>query len=383
MSTNINTVEEREQWSLMKDQAQVLIQSGALPVAIKNAPQAIAIMQYGRELGLPPMTAFQNISLIQGKPTLSANLIGARLKQAGYDFKVVKYAEDEVTLKFFYKDGSDVDISYTLEEAKKAGNTGKQNYSKYTSEMLYARCLTRGGRIIAPEALAGIYAPEEMSEEVKQVEREVLEVKDITEPVLPQAEEAEVRDVVSDKPEVNEAMKFTKEVAKEPVDVVLDTLDATKTKEVFKKINGENIKLIETLTGERKKRYDKIVSDKVKEWGNKEKEELDNSEMVEAVFKEPELRDEESIEPDVSKLLEEATTRLKGIKDMREYYEYKIRFNFKPLNIIKNEKQIQDLFAQLDERYPVKAEEPKIEETQSKTEVKKEEVKPKGKVRRI
>ena len=176
----VDTDQERKQWELMIDQAKRLIASNALPSAIENAEQALAIIVYGRELNLPPMTALQNISLIKGKPTLSANLIGGRLKDAGYNFKVTKYDDDEVVIKFTYPDGDTLSVNYTALEAKLAGNSDKKGkdggpnmYQKYPKEMLYARCLTRGGRIVAPEVLAGIYSPEEFQEGEKLTPQEI------------------------------------------------------------------------------------------------------------------------------------------------------------------------------------------------------------------
>lgn len=167
----INVNDEIEIWKLMMSQSDHLIKSGALPKAFTNSNQVLAVIQYGRELDLKPMTALQNISLINGKPTLSANLIGARLKNAGYKFKLKKYEEDEVIITFTNLDGIEQNISYTMKEASKAGNASKDNYKKYDKEMLYARCLSRGGRIVAPEVLAGVYALEEFEIELPKSEK--------------------------------------------------------------------------------------------------------------------------------------------------------------------------------------------------------------------
>jgi hypothetical protein len=203
MNTGINTNQEVEVWKLMLSQANHLVKSGALPSTIKSAEQAVAIIQYGRELNLPPMTAIQNISMINGKPTLSANLVGARLKNAGYKFKVKKYTDDVVELEFTDLDGDKHTFDYSMKEATQAGNASKDVYKKYNKEMLYARCLTRGGRIVAPEVLAGVYSPEEfeVEEKVEPPKREKAEVTETVEPtdkngeLVEEIEEANVREV--------------------------------------------------------------------------------------------------------------------------------------------------------------------------------------------
>lgn len=211
MSNNnytINTQAERDQWKLIRDQATVLIESNALPMAIKKPEQAIAIIQYGRELGYLPMTSLQNISLIQGKPTLSANLIGAMLKRAGYDFWVKIYSDKKVEIVFKNLTGREQAFSYTMDEAVTAGNTSKDNYRKYSAEMLYARCLTRGGRIVAPEVLAGVYAPEEFetNTETKQPTVEPRKVEAITDEPKVEAQEGEIVDEVDRGSQIQEAM---------------------------------------------------------------------------------------------------------------------------------------------------------------------------------
>src|SRR5690348_16152610 len=92
----VNVQEENAQWELIMRQAKTLIASRALPSGVENAEQAAAIVQYGRELGYPPMTSLINIVLVKGKPTLSANMLGALLKNAGHAFRPVVYTDEEV-----------------------------------------------------------------------------------------------------------------------------------------------------------------------------------------------------------------------------------------------------------------------------------------------
>jgi hypothetical protein len=71
------TPDPMAQWELMMKQAAILRKSGFLPAAIKTDAQAVAIIQAGRELGLGVMEALRSINVIQGKPTLSAELMAA------------------------------------------------------------------------------------------------------------------------------------------------------------------------------------------------------------------------------------------------------------------------------------------------------------------
>jgi hypothetical protein len=161
---NYNTEQETDMWKLQMSMAKNLMASKAIPASIENEAQALAIIQYGRELGYPPMMALQNISLIKGRPTLSANLIGARLKNAGYDYNVGKWDEKTCTIEFVKPSGGKFTYTYTLEDAKGAGLTAKDNWRRMPKDMLFARCISKGGRAVAPEILMGVYEQTEVQE---------------------------------------------------------------------------------------------------------------------------------------------------------------------------------------------------------------------------
>src|SRR5579859_6854378 len=70
-------------WDLMTKQASVLIKSGFLPQAVKTAEQAIAIMMMGDALGVAHIVALNTINVIQGKPTVSPQLMLALVRRSG------------------------------------------------------------------------------------------------------------------------------------------------------------------------------------------------------------------------------------------------------------------------------------------------------------
>jgi hypothetical protein len=67
--------------------------------------------------------------------------------------------------------------SFTIEEAKRAKLTDKDNWKNFASDMLFARALTRGQRRYAPDvAIGSVYAEGEIADEV-QVQPEYANVK--------------------------------------------------------------------------------------------------------------------------------------------------------------------------------------------------------------
>jgi len=78
----------------MMKQADVLVKSGLLPQEVKTPAAAVAIMLTGRELGIPPMQAFRSVYVVKGKPTLSAQLMGALILRAGHSYKIVESSNE-------------------------------------------------------------------------------------------------------------------------------------------------------------------------------------------------------------------------------------------------------------------------------------------------
>ena len=132
---------------------------------VKSEAQAIVKVMAGAELGLPPFASMSGIHIVQGKPVLGANVIATLVKNdPRYDYRI-KVSTDKECILTWYEHGKPVgESSFTWAEAQNAGLTGKDNWKKYASDMLFARALTRGARRFAPGIFGGapIYTPEEM-----------------------------------------------------------------------------------------------------------------------------------------------------------------------------------------------------------------------------
>jgi hypothetical protein len=64
-----------EEFRTMKELGAMAIKSGFLPTSINTPEKAVIIILKGRELGIPPMQAFSSIAVVNGKPTMSAELM--------------------------------------------------------------------------------------------------------------------------------------------------------------------------------------------------------------------------------------------------------------------------------------------------------------------
>lgn len=154
-------------WNLMRAQAETLIKSGFLPVAVNTPEKAIAIMQAGKELGVPPMTAFQTINVIQGKISVSPQLMLALARKTGEleDFHIEKDDKGaKVTIKRLGK--SPVTTYFGVKEATSMGLINKDNWKKQFSVMAQWRALAENLRLTFGDAIAGVYSYDEMGGEM-------------------------------------------------------------------------------------------------------------------------------------------------------------------------------------------------------------------------
>lgn len=134
---------------------------------LKSAAQAVVKIQAGAEIGIPPFAALTGIHIIQGKPSIGAGLMAARVKGSGkYDYRVVQNDEKACSIDFYQGADKIGNSTFTIEDAKKAQT---KNIDKHPKNMLFARAMSNGVKWFTPDVFAGpVYVPEEMSEIVTE-----------------------------------------------------------------------------------------------------------------------------------------------------------------------------------------------------------------------
>ncbi len=160
----------------LKTTATAFSKSGLFP-NVKSPEQAFVLILAGQEMGVGPMEAVSGITLIQGKPTMSANLLAALVKRhPRYDYRVADHSDTTCRIEFL-QDGEVSGVSeFTLEDARKAGLGGNQTWKKYTAALLFARALTQGVRWYAPDVTSSAaYTPEELGADHVQSEPEIVQ----------------------------------------------------------------------------------------------------------------------------------------------------------------------------------------------------------------
>lgn len=156
-----------------KELSTMLAGARTIPEALQKSPaDVMAIVMAGAELGLHPMQSIRALVLIKGKPTLSADAMGALVK-ARRDvcaYLVVKHSDGTRATYETQRigDPSPTTMGFTIEEARAAGLNG-DNWKRFPAAMLRARALSAICRAVYPDLLLGVYDPEELATEPRDV----------------------------------------------------------------------------------------------------------------------------------------------------------------------------------------------------------------------
>jgi hypothetical protein len=167
----------------------VIGKSGVFRVACKE--EVFVKTLAGASIGLDPVSSMMGIDMIQGNMTLSAAMTAAAIdRHPGYAIQILRMDNQSCDIAFYagkigvhgvpfrgtwspgekpwagLKDGVNFKgvESFTMEDAKVAGLTGKGSWKTYPRQMLRNRAITEGQRAFAPD-LTGcgkVYTQEEL-----------------------------------------------------------------------------------------------------------------------------------------------------------------------------------------------------------------------------
>lgn len=125
--------------------------------------QALVVMMQGYELRIPPMAALRSISVINNVPTVSPQLMLAKI----YDSQLMEDFTSEgdatrhtVTMK---RKGLPVHTEvFTMDDATKLRLATKDNWKNQPATMLKWRAVAACARVVFPDVILGLYTPDEM-----------------------------------------------------------------------------------------------------------------------------------------------------------------------------------------------------------------------------
>ncbi len=146
--------------------ADIIAKSNVIPKDYKGNPGDVLVaMQWGLELGLPPLQALQNIAVINGRPAVWGDAMLAIVRShQSCEYVTEEFDEQSwtATCRAKRRGEPEQQRQFSYQDAQQAGLAGKQGpWQSYPKRMIQMRARAFALRDIFPDALRGIAVAEE------------------------------------------------------------------------------------------------------------------------------------------------------------------------------------------------------------------------------
>ena len=196
MTTEITTTEGEssiyqttDSFEFAQRQAKSLCQSQLVPTQYQGQqglPNCLVALEMSKRMNLSPLTVMQNLNVIHGKPTWSAQFITSNIIGCGrftnFDYLVKGQGEtlEVQCVATRLEDNKQVKGSaVSMRMARQEGWTKNSKYSSMPELMLRNRAATFFGRQYIPDLLLGV----QTSEEVVDIQTEPINVSESPVPI--------------------------------------------------------------------------------------------------------------------------------------------------------------------------------------------------------
>lgn len=165
--------------------SEMLARSSMVPRQYQGKPEDVMVAcQWGREIGLAPMQALQNIAVINGKPSVYGDAAMALVQASPVCEGIEEMIENEgtsnpVAICIAHRKGrKPVVAKFSVEDAKRAGLWGKQGpWTAYPKRMLQMRARGFALRDAFPDVLKGLITAEEAADYPDQPAKDITPAK--------------------------------------------------------------------------------------------------------------------------------------------------------------------------------------------------------------
>jgi len=160
---------------------EMIVSSGKWSKEYNKDTVALLVM-YAKEIGIHPVKALMcGFDIIQGKITMKPMMMNDMIRKAGHSIQIVHNTDKICELKGTRRDNGDTcTITFTSEDAKKAGLSEKDNYKKWPANMLYARAMGNLARMLFADVVGGVYMEGELDTQIPAKKAEPEEKEQIT-----------------------------------------------------------------------------------------------------------------------------------------------------------------------------------------------------------
>lgn len=138
--------------------AESIANTDFVPKALRGKPAAImAAILYGRELKMGPLKALQTIHVIDGRPGISAEMARAMAFSEGHSIHIEESTTERCIARGKRANADEwVQVTWTMDDAKRAGLAGKDNWRKQPRRMLQARATGELCHLLFADAIGGM-----------------------------------------------------------------------------------------------------------------------------------------------------------------------------------------------------------------------------------
>jgi hypothetical protein len=156
--------------------AKIIADSDMVPKDyVKKPGNVLVAVQTGAEVGLKPMQSLQGIAVINGRPAIWGDAMWALvLAHPEYEDSIEEKTETHCTVTLKRRGRSPVVVTFSMEDAKKAGLAGKAGpWSTSPKRMLQMRARAFACRDLFADALKGIKSVEEVRDYGPEPEKDM------------------------------------------------------------------------------------------------------------------------------------------------------------------------------------------------------------------
>ena len=161
----------------------MLVKSGILPKEITTKEKAAVVALTGRELGLQLMASMRGIYIVNNKPSLSAQMMLALAFNTGEleNYTITENGKGEAascTVVVKRRGKNPYSYTFSVEMIKKMGKYANE-WIKQPENMCKQRAISGNLRVTFPDAILGMYTPEEASsiEEAQIIDGPIIGLK--------------------------------------------------------------------------------------------------------------------------------------------------------------------------------------------------------------
>jgi hypothetical protein len=163
--------------------SEMLASSSMIPKQFQGKPEDVLVcIQWGFEIGLAPLQALQNISVINGRPSIWGDA-ALSLVQASNLGEIEEFFENEDTANMVAvciatrKGRKPVTVRFGIEDARRAQLLNKQGpWQTYTKRMIQMRARGWALRDQFSDVLRGLYTSEE-AQDIVEIQQPIAVVK--------------------------------------------------------------------------------------------------------------------------------------------------------------------------------------------------------------